>query len=282
MKILNRFPQQEPLEIIEDILSFASLQIGISVNKISEYQKRRPTLSEHQKRLLNLLQFKKFETVDTLQIKEFIFQESMRFDQPSLLLNRVQQFLKENHILQPGESILKRLISKQKEISKQFIFSKIKGMISDKAREFLDTLLFSPENKPSLFHKLKEPPMSPSTKGLISLTNKIELILSTEFQKWDLSWLHANYQRQMAKYALQCTADRIKALREGHRYTVMVCFLTQTYQETLDQIIDMFFKLMTRITNQVQRELQDRLHEKRKAFKESLCLFQTLGSIHNW
>ena len=48
VKVLNRFPQQEPLEIIEDILRFASLQIGISVDKISEYQKRRPTLSEHQ------------------------------------------------------------------------------------------------------------------------------------------------------------------------------------------------------------------------------------------
>jgi len=279
VKVFNRFPRQEPLEIVEDILTFASFQLGISSERINEYQKRRPTLSEHQKRLIELLQMKKFENIDMLSFEEFLFQEALRFDQTSLLFSRAQQFLKEQSILQPGESILRRVVSKQKELSSKFVFSKIEKMLSGKTKKFLDNFLVAEKNNLSPFHKLKEPPVTPSTKGLIVLAKKVELILEAELLKLDLSWLHANYQRHMAKYALRCTADRIRALQKGHRYTVMVCFLAQTYQETLDQIVDMFFKLMTRIANQIQRELQELLLEKRKAFKESLFLFRALGHI---
>ena len=267
VKVFNRFPQQNPLEIMEDVLSCASLQIGISIDHIYEYQKRRATLSEHQNRLMIFLQLNKYDTRTSKVVDRFIFEEAMRFDQPSLLLNRTQQFLKENKILQPGEIRLKRSVATQKKRASQLIFSRIESMLQPNEDKCFDNLLSSSHGQPSSFQNLKSPPAAPSAKSLITLGEKIHLILSAGFSNWDLSWLHPNYQRHMARYAYRCSADRVRALTPGHRKAVMVCFLTHTYQETLDQIVDTFVKLMTRVTNQINKKHKEELHKKRKVFR---------------
>ncbi len=48
VRLLNRFPVQEPLEIIDEVLAFVSHQLGITDDHIQSYGKRRKTVSEHQ------------------------------------------------------------------------------------------------------------------------------------------------------------------------------------------------------------------------------------------
>ena len=51
VRVLGRFPRQEPLEIDEEILRFAALQLGTSPDAIGAYAERRQTVSEHQRRI---------------------------------------------------------------------------------------------------------------------------------------------------------------------------------------------------------------------------------------
>ena len=51
VRVLGRFPRQEPLEIDEEILRFAALQLGTSPGAIGAYAERRQTVSEHQRRI---------------------------------------------------------------------------------------------------------------------------------------------------------------------------------------------------------------------------------------
>ena len=51
VRVLGRFPRQEPLEIDEEILRFAALQLGTSPDAIGAYAERRQTVSEHQQRI---------------------------------------------------------------------------------------------------------------------------------------------------------------------------------------------------------------------------------------
>ena len=51
VRVLGRFPQQEPLEIDADILRFAALQLGADPDAIRDYAERRQTVSEHQRQI---------------------------------------------------------------------------------------------------------------------------------------------------------------------------------------------------------------------------------------
>lgn len=54
---LNYFPKQKPFEIIDEILSFAAMQIRIDKNNISEYSKHRQHIARHQESVREYLQF---------------------------------------------------------------------------------------------------------------------------------------------------------------------------------------------------------------------------------
>src|SRR5918999_5626129 len=56
VRLLNRFPQQEPFEVIEELLIYISVQIELPTTLIVAYQQRRQTVSEHQQRIMTFRQ----------------------------------------------------------------------------------------------------------------------------------------------------------------------------------------------------------------------------------
>ena len=87
---------------------------------------------------------------------------------------------------------------------------------------------------------------------MLRLAVKLKLIQATGILNVDLSWLNNNYQRSLTRYGRRCSADRMRALKEEHRYTVLVCFLWQVYRDTIDHMIETHHKLMTRIYKHAQ------------------------------
>lgn len=87
VRVLNRFPTQKPLEIIDEILTFVSLQLGIADQSIMQYEKRQPTISEHQETIRHSLGLNLFNPTST-EIASFVFKESYSFEQTGALMAR--------------------------------------------------------------------------------------------------------------------------------------------------------------------------------------------------
>jgi len=81
IQIINRFPNQNPFEVLEEILMFVSVQLDIPPNIIQLYSKRRQTIDEHRERIRKYLQLKKFGDDDLTELEKFIFEEACRFEQ---------------------------------------------------------------------------------------------------------------------------------------------------------------------------------------------------------
>ena len=93
------------------------------------------------------------------------------------------------------------------------------------------------------------------------------------------SWLNNNYQRTLAKYAQRYSAFRLKETGVSKRYTILICFLLQSYRETVDYLADTYFKLITRIYNKAGRQ-QDKANKKQsKKNRTSLIMFDTVTGI---
>ena len=93
VRLLNRFPTQQPLEVFDNLLTFVSVQLQIDENEINSYQKRRQTISQHQIRIKEYLNLETFGSTQRELLRQFVFAESCRLEQTSTLFLRVEEFL---------------------------------------------------------------------------------------------------------------------------------------------------------------------------------------------
>ncbi|OEU73255.1 MAG: hypothetical protein BA869_04515, partial [Desulfuromonadales bacterium C00003107] len=109
--------------------------------------------------------------------------------------------------------------------------------------------------------------------------NKLEKISDTGVLELDLFWLNNNFQRSLARYAKRSDANRLRKLEPNHRYAVIVCFLCQLYRDTMDHLVDMFDKLINKIYNHAQVDLDNHNRSQRKKIRESLRIFKALAEL---
>ncbi|MBS0287100.1 MAG: Tn3 family transposase [Proteobacteria bacterium] len=279
VKLFNRFPNQIPLEVQSQVLTFATLQLNINTEHINAYQKRQQTISDHQKQIRDYLGLVSFDRTAIEQVSEFLFIEAQRTEYASILLTKTEQFLREQRILQPAYDTLRRLIIAQRQKARQFIYDKILTHLTEVQCKHLDDLLNVDESRISPLQQLKQPPAHPSPKALIALTKKLELIHAMDITKINTSWLNNNYQRSLTKYVLRCSAKRLRDLQPTYRYTALICFLKQINLDTVDQIIDMHHKLMLKVYKRADTQMDEELKKQRKHFKQSQFLLNTIVDL---
>jgi hypothetical protein len=117
----------------------------------------------------------------------------------------------------------------------------------------------------------------PSPPALSRLTAKLEQIQATGVLTLDLSWLNPNLQKGLARQAWQVSADRLRLLQAPQRYTVLVCFLRHTYHETIDQLVDMYQKLMTATDRRAEQDLETAVRRSRAPLRGTLQSFHLMG-----
>ena len=157
--------------------------------------------------------------------------------------------------MEPAQDTMSRTIQTQREAARTAIYDKVAETLSDETQQCLDTLLDTDNETFSPLHYLKKPPGNPSPASFIKLTETLDQIKETGILSVDMSWLNNNFQRSLARYARQYSTYRMKRLKEERRYTVLVCFLCQLYQNTFDAAVQMHDKLMNKMYNKADKEI---------------------------
>lgn len=279
VRIFNRFPLQQPFEVLDELLSFISIQMNLPGKLIAAYMARQPTLSEHQEAIRQYLALRRPDKEELDLLGKFLFNEACRLEQINALLMKADQFLRENKILKPSEATIKRIIGTQRRLAQDFIFSKLTGLLPSDLITKLNALLVTEEKTVSNLQFIKNPPGKPSPGALIKLVEKIERIKEMGVLEIDLTWLSNNFQRFLSRYVKRCNVKRIRELDASHRYSALVCFLIQIFGDTIDALIDMFDKLMTRVCNHAQGDIDDYHKSQRKSILKALAAFKALGKI---
>jgi hypothetical protein len=124
VRLCNWFPAQEPLEIVDEVLTFVSLHLGIADHHIQVYGKRRKTVSEHQELIRHYLGLRLFSSA-LPEVEAFVFRESYSLEQTGALTARVREFLKQNRILEPSQDTIQRIIQTQREAARTAINDRI-------------------------------------------------------------------------------------------------------------------------------------------------------------
>ena len=279
VRLENRFPVQTPFEVIDDLLAFVAVQTDIATGEIDRYVERQQTISDHQIQIREYLSLTPFEESDRGLLESFLFDECCRLEQTAILRLRTREYLRDAGILEPGKSILDRIIGEQRRKAREHIFARVADGLSSKQCQRLDALLDVGDKRNSALRLIKQSAGSPSASAMLRLIAKLDRIKGTGVLDIDLSWLNNNYQRALAKHARKCSAHRLKELSSSHRYTSLVCFLLQTYQDTVDFVVDMQDRILLRISSQAEREVDEALAKKRKSIQLSAAMLQKLGGV---
>ncbi|WP_431064777.1 Tn3 family transposase [Methylotuvimicrobium sp.] len=278
VRLLNRFPAQNPLEIYEEILTFVSLQLRIAEQYVTQYEKRQPTISEHQEIIRRYLGFRLFSSA-VVEAEAFVFKLSYSLEQTGALTVQLRDFLKKHQILEPSQDTLQRIIQTQRQAARIAIYDQILQALPVAIRQSLDKLLITENSTHSPLHTLKQPPVNPSPAAFNALTTKLEIIQQTGILSVDMTWLNNNFQRSLARYARQCSTFRLQQLKEERRYAVLVCFLSQLYQDTFDAMVEMYDKLVNKIYNRADSEINDFLKKRRRQVRTSLARYKTILDV---
>ena len=279
VRLTNRLPAQQPLEILDELLTYVAVQLDIPASAIAEYQQRRQTIVEHGGAVVDYLGLRTFGEAEIQALTPFLFDEACRLEQTGPLLIHAKQFLKENNILYPADDTLRRLIVTQRQAARNHIFTRITTGLSSSQREKLDNLLVAGGNRLTPFQMLKKPPGQPSPKSMLRLAEMLQLIQETGVLTIDPPWLNNNYHRSLTRYARRCSADHLRDLKEERRYAVLTCFLWQVYRDTIDHMIDMHDKLMLRVFARAQEDIDAESRNQRRMIRSSLLSFQRLGRL---
>ena len=279
VRLTNLFPAQQPMEFLPELLTYIGVQLGIDTKFIQDYAQRQATIAEHRQAIISYLGMRYFEEANSQPVADFLFNEACRLEQTGPLLTLAKKFLREQFILCPSEDVLFRLVVRQRQAARDHVYKRTTNLLSESIIEKLDALLETEGGRFTPLHILKKPPGRPSPAAILRLTAKLERIQDTQILSVNLAWLNNNYQRSLARYAQQRSANRLKQLQQERRYAVLTCFLHQSYADTIDFLIEMHDKLMTSVHNRAEGEIAKELKRRRKAINRSLTTFHTIGSV---
>ena len=278
MRLTGRLPAQQPLEVLDELLAFVAHEIDLDATLIHDYAQRQATVSTHQDHIRLYLGFRPFGRDEQADLRHFILSEAARLEHLSALRARAEGFLYHHRILIPAPSTLHRLVREQRERARQLVYARLVALLPTGLPDHLDELLESPgDQSQSLLQTLKTPPGAPSPRALLRLTEKLDWIGRTEVLGLDLSWLNPNLQKTLAHQAWQASASRLRRRPAPQRYTVLICLLREVYQDTIDQLVDMYNKLVTGTYRRAQTEFDDTVKRRRVPYHTALHSFYLMG-----
>ena len=188
------------------------------------------------------------------------------------LLAQAEAFLRDRRILLPALSTLRRLAGEQREQARSQLYTRMMACLPPEFPARLDVLLHvDADARLSPLQALKAPPGIPSPRALSQLTTRLDQIQATGVLPLDLSWLNQNLQKALARQVAQARAHRLRLLSAPQRYTGLVCFLRQTYHETLDHLVDMYHKLMTGTYRRAEQDLDTAVKRSRTTLRGTLA-----------
>ena len=88
VRLFDRFPQQQPFELLEELVCLSAGQLGLDAGLIELYRKRQPKISEHQQAIADYLRLRPFDDAAVTQLEQFLFEEACRLEQAAALTGR--------------------------------------------------------------------------------------------------------------------------------------------------------------------------------------------------
>ena len=117
---------------------FAAQQLDVDAETIHAYARRQQTVSEHQQRIGQYLRLRTFDPATEEQLARFLEDEALRLDRTGSLLARARFWLRDEHVLAPADSVLRRPVGAARQKARAMLTERMAERLSAPIRARLD------------------------------------------------------------------------------------------------------------------------------------------------
>ena len=135
--LTQRMAERLSAPIDGEILRFAALQLGADAETIHAYAGRQQTVSEHQQRIGEYLRLRAFDAAAGERLVRFLEDEALRLERTASLLARARAWLRDEHVLAPADSVLRRAIGAARHKARTLLTQRMAERLSAPMRDGL-------------------------------------------------------------------------------------------------------------------------------------------------
>jgi len=269
------------LESLPDmVINYVASQIGVRSEQLKLYGEREQTRTDHQRLIERYLRFRHPTEEDFRRIEEWLLERALEHDRPTLLLQLLcERFLTEKFV-RPGFSVVERMVGAARNSAEEEIFRKVETIVDEILAEELDGLLHAPEpNRPTPLAWLRQSATTNTPKTILAGLNKLEKLQKWQVGNWNLSALNPNRRKQLAQIGFRSTAQALSRMNKTRRYPILLALLSQLHTEVLDELVEIFDRLLQKISSRTDRKLKELGLEIARLAGDKIKLLQELVRI---
>src|SRR5215475_3459232 len=129
VRLTGRFPAQQPLEMLPDLLVWVAQEVDIAPAVIEAYAQRRQTVSEHQLLLQSYLGLRPCGPAERDLLGHFLREEALRLESTPALIAQAEAFLRDRSIVLPASSTLRRVVGEQREQARHLVYTRLLALL---------------------------------------------------------------------------------------------------------------------------------------------------------
>lgn len=266
--------------IPKSVIKYVGSQVGAEAEQIEFYAKRGATRTVHQRAIEKYLGFRLSTEKDLRNIAEWLLERALEHDRPTLLLEFLcERFLAEK-LVRPGFSVVERMVAAARNAAEDEIFRRVESVINEILAEELDDILQAPEpNRPTPLAWLRQSETSNSPKTIMAGLQKLGKLQKWQVGNWNLSVLNPNRRKQLAQIGFRSTAQALSRMSKTRRYPILLAFLAQLYEEVLDELVEIFDRLLVAVSSRADSKLVEIRQEIAMLAGDKIKLLQELVRI---
>ncbi|MGI9057149.1 MAG: Tn3 family transposase [Ktedonobacteraceae bacterium] len=232
------------------IIQFVAMQLNVHPEALAEYSVRRSqTRDEHLVQIRGYLKLRPYaHEEDDPHLAEYLLDRALQRDDPAVLLEEAEDWLREEGILFPAESTISKIIAQVRPQAESQVFAALTSQLTPTQAQALEDLLQREQGKRgSTFAWLKEPAVKASPASIKALISKLETVRQLQLNTIDVSRLNRNRVRVLAHLGAKYHRDSLLRFSQQKRAALLVCYLQDLQQELLDRLLISFDDLITGI-----------------------------------
>ncbi len=232
------------------IVQFVAMQLNVHPEVLAEYSIRRPqTRDEHLVQIRGYLKLRTYaHEGDDPRLTDYLLTRALQRDDPAVLLEEAEDWLREEGILFPAESTIHKIIAQVRPQAESQVFAAITQQLSTTQAQALEELLQREQGKRgSTFAWLKEPAVKASPASIKVLIAKLETVRQLQLSSINVSRLNRNRVRVLAHLGANYHRDSLLRFSQQKRAALLVCYLQDLQQELLDRLLTSFDDLVMSI-----------------------------------
>ena len=276
----------------EAVVDFVSSQVRVEPDVLVTYGKRRPqTRDDHAKRIRRYLGMRAFVASDGEPLLDFLIERAMHRDDPTVLLDEAEEWLRRECILLPVERTLDRLVTHARVVAEQRIHRTISSQLTPEHEAAFEELLeqpgsetkvlpsSSPSGRSSSFAWLKEPPRTAGEKSIKELARKLGMVQETHVEEIDLSSLNRNRVKRLARLGFSYHSTALRRFEDGKRWAIMAATLAELRGRITDDIVEMLDILIRRTFSQAATDLAEFQAANAKGVNQNLHVLRRATAV---